>query len=106
MMKEVIKSMQLADLLPGVRKAVAEAGAAIMDVYEHPSTMGAETKTDDSPVTRADLECNRILESHLRALAPDIPIRSEETEQAAWATRQDGHELGLRARVECTRQTI
>lgn len=106
MMKEVIKSMQLADLLPGVRKAVAEAGAAIMDVYEHPSTMEVETKTDDSPVTRADLESNRILESHLRALAPDIPILSEESEQAAWATRKDWNELWVLDPLDGTRQFI
>src|SRR5690625_7602524 len=106
MMNEVIKSMELADLLPGVREAVAEAGAAIMGVYEHPSTMEVEAKRDDSPVTRADLESNRILESHLRALAPDIAILSEETEQAAWVRRKDGNELGVLDPLVGTRAVI
>lgn len=53
-----------------------EAGAKIMEVYEKPAQ--ADYKTDGSPVTEADAAAEAIILPALRAVAPDIPVISEE----------------------------
>ena len=57
--------------------AAAKAGAAIMAHYGAPAEV--ELKDDASPVTKADRDSEAIIVKALRALAPDIPIISEET---------------------------
>jgi 3'(2'), 5'-bisphosphate nucleotidase len=57
--------------------AAARAGAAIMSHYAGPTEVAL--KGDDSPVTKADHDAEIILLEALSALAPDIPVVSEET---------------------------
>jgi len=57
--------------------AAAKAGAAIMAHYAGPTDV--EIKDDDSPVTKADRDAEAIIVPALKALAPDIPVVSEET---------------------------
>jgi len=57
--------------------AAAKAGAAIMAHYAGPTDV--EIKDDDSPVTKADRDAEAIILPALKALAPDIPVVSEET---------------------------
>jgi 3'(2'), 5'-bisphosphate nucleotidase len=57
--------------------AAAKAGAAIMAHYAGPTEV--ETKDDASPVTKADRDAEAVILKALKALAPDIPIVSEET---------------------------
>jgi 3'(2'), 5'-bisphosphate nucleotidase len=57
--------------------AAAKAGAAIMAHYAGP--LEIEVKDDDSPVTKADRDAEAILLEALHALAPSIPVVSEET---------------------------
>ena len=64
------------------------AGAAIMAIYKH-GDIGQQEKSDHTPVTKADLAANDVLVTGLKALAPDIPIMSEETPIPALADRQD-----------------
>jgi 3'-phosphoadenosine 5'-phosphosulfate (PAPS) 3'-phosphatase len=47
-----------------------------------------EFKGDDSPLTRADTESNRIICEGLQRLSPHIPIISEETKAMPWSIRQ------------------
>lgn len=54
-----------------------QAGVAILDVYNS-SDFCVEMKTDNSPVTKADLIANAIIEKGLAELTPDIPVISEE----------------------------
>ncbi|MDO9166797.1 MAG: 3'(2'),5'-bisphosphate nucleotidase CysQ [Rhodoferax sp.] len=65
------------------------AGAVIMAVYEDMRSGGAGAKdvlvtykTDDSPLTRADLLAHQHISQRLAALTPDIPVVSEEDEQS------------------------
>ena len=74
--------------LDGVKRAVAEAGEAILDIYADPSRFETEHKADDSPLTAADLAANNVLVRHLQAMTPEIPVLSEESAQAPWAERQ------------------
>lgn len=57
--------------------AAAKAGAAIMAHYG--ALAEVEFKDDSSPVTKADRDADAILLAALSALAPSIPVVSEET---------------------------
>lgn len=75
-------------LLEGVKEASARAGEAILAIYADPSRFETEQKSDDSPLTAADLASNHILVRALKELTPRIPILSEESAQAPWSERQ------------------
>jgi 3'(2'), 5'-bisphosphate nucleotidase len=63
-----------------VAKTLAkQAGNAIMDIYNK-DTVNVEYKKDDSPLTLADKESNRIIIEVLKAEFPSYAILSEETE--------------------------
>ena len=68
----------LQDLTPICRIAV-EAARAIMEIYERPESWAVQTKTDASPVTKADLLANEIIVTALATLTPEIPVLSEES---------------------------
>lgn len=53
------------------------AGEAIMEVYTS-DDFGARLKSDDSPLTNADLRAHRIIVDGLAAFDPTIPVLSEE----------------------------
>ncbi|WP_376692598.1 3'(2'),5'-bisphosphate nucleotidase CysQ [Wenzhouxiangella sp. EGI_FJ10409] len=98
--------MQSDDLLPRVREAVAEAGEAIMAVYNDPATTEFVDKEDNSPLTEADLAANRILVERLQALTPDVPILSEESKQAPWSQRKHWRELWVVDPLDGTREFL
>ena len=64
------------DLITALTPAMYDAGAKIMAIHETKVT--ANIKSDGSPVTEADEAAEAILLPALRAIAPDIPIISEE----------------------------
>jgi 3'(2'), 5'-bisphosphate nucleotidase len=98
--------MQLSEMLPRVREAVAEAGEAIMAVYNDPATTEVIDKDDKSPLTEADLAANRILVERLKALTPDVPILSEESKQAPWSERKQWTQLWVVDPLDGTREFI
>jgi 3'(2'), 5'-bisphosphate nucleotidase len=63
-----------------------DAGAAILQVYAR--DFAVEFKDDDSPLTQADLASHRIIVDGLRALAPAVPILSEEDADIPWEVRR------------------
>jgi 3'(2'), 5'-bisphosphate nucleotidase len=65
-----------AALLPEIDAAAHEAGEAILAVYR--TDFDVERKSDDSPVTQADLDAEQIILAVLRQLTPDIPVVAEE----------------------------
>ncbi len=80
--------MKTADLLTPVVALAHAAGDAILAIYRE--DFAVTQKTDDSPVTAADLAAHHLILDGLTALAPDIPVVSEEgvippaSERAAW----------------------
>jgi 3'(2'), 5'-bisphosphate nucleotidase len=66
-----------ATLLKDLQLLVHQAGEAIMQVYQT-ADFGIETKKDDSPVTKADLDAHYCLIDGLAKLTPNIAIVSEE----------------------------
>ncbi|WP_443190200.1 3'(2'),5'-bisphosphate nucleotidase CysQ [Pseudomonas indica] len=75
-------------LLPAVIELVRAAGQAILPYWRIGVTV--TEKADASPVTAADMAAHDLLVAGLRALAPDIPVLSEEdaeiplSQRAAW----------------------
>ncbi|MEB7923761.1 3'(2'),5'-bisphosphate nucleotidase CysQ [Atlantibacter hermannii] len=74
-------------MLEQVCQLAREAGNAIMQVYQGEKPLDAVQKTDDSPVTAADIAAHKIIVAGLTALTPDIPVLSEE-DPPAWEIRQ------------------
>ena len=67
-------------MLDPIVAAVREAGEAALAVYRRHLDTGCavQTKGDGSPLTEADLLVDRMLVPALRAIAPDIPVVTEE----------------------------
>ena len=63
-------------------------------------------KQDNSPLTAADLESQRIIIEGLRGIAPDIPILSEESAAAPWHERQTWRELWVVDPLDGTREFV
>jgi 3'(2'), 5'-bisphosphate nucleotidase len=94
--------------LPALAEAllpiVARAGAAIMQVYG--AAFSVQRKDDNSPLTLADLESQRIIIDGLNRITPDIPILSEESATAPWAQRQTWPELWVVDPLDGTREFV
>jgi 3'(2'), 5'-bisphosphate nucleotidase len=70
-------------MLQTFERASLEAGKAIMAVYIKGCAVAC--KADNSPVTIADQEAERIILAHLRSDFPDIPVIAEESVAAGIA---------------------
>jgi 3'(2'), 5'-bisphosphate nucleotidase len=64
-------------IFQALQKIIHDAADSIMDIYQR-ADLGVEQKSDDSPVTAADLAAHNVILAGLRALTPDIPVLSEE----------------------------
>jgi len=67
----------LSHLLPSVIEVARSAGQLILEIYEK-KDYEEFTKTDDTPVTSADLAAHKLISKKLSELTPDIPVLSEE----------------------------
>ncbi|MBJ7536353.1 3'(2'),5'-bisphosphate nucleotidase CysQ [Marinomonas transparens] len=64
-------------IFQALQKIIHDAADAIMDIYQR-ADLGIEQKSDDSPVTAADLAAHRVILAGLQVLTPNIPVLSEE----------------------------
>jgi 3'(2'), 5'-bisphosphate nucleotidase len=80
------------------------AGAAIMQVYN--GAFDVRRKDDDSPLTLADLESQRVIIEGLKQIAPEVPILSEESAAAPWAERRNWRELWIVDPLDGTREFV
>lgn len=94
----------LLDLADGLMPTVAAAGAAIMGIYD--GAFAVQQKVDNSPLTLADLESQRVIVEGLRRLTPDIPILSEESAQAPWEVRKGWNDLWVVDPLDGTREFV
>jgi 3'(2'), 5'-bisphosphate nucleotidase len=83
---------------------ILRAAAAIMTVYQGVFTV--ERKLDDSPVTQADLESQRIILDGLATLTPSVPVLAEESAQAPWSDRRTWRELWVVDPLDGTREFV
>ena len=81
-----------------------EAGAAIMAVYQGEHEV--ELKADDSPLTAADRAAHAVIVEGLRALAPQIPVLSEEDCAISFEERCDWSRYWLVDPLDGTKEFI
>ncbi|CDT77373.1 3'(2'),5'-bisphosphate nucleotidase cysQ [Vibrio coralliirubri] len=67
----------LSHLLPSVIEIARSAGQLILEIYEK-KDYEEFIKSDDTPVTSADLAAHKLILKKLSELTPDIPVLSEE----------------------------
>jgi 3'(2'), 5'-bisphosphate nucleotidase len=67
-----------------------QAGAKILEIYEHEDfSKVVDMKADNSPLTMADHEANKIIVEALEKYFPEIPIISEEEKAIPYETRKN-----------------
>lgn len=92
-------------LLKAAVQAALEAGREIMRIYLDPKQRFCiETKTDNSPLTRADKAAHRSIVSLLSSTG--IPILSEEGETPPYETRREWNRLWLVDPLDGTKEFI
>ncbi|MBT6893470.1 MAG: 3'(2'),5'-bisphosphate nucleotidase CysQ [Gammaproteobacteria bacterium] len=82
-----------------------DAGAAILEVYGD-EDFGVQTKSDDSPLTRADLAAHNIIVAGLQKKAPGIPILSEESDGISFVERSSWDQYFLVDPLDGTKEFI
>ena len=82
----------MSDLVETLRELALDAGAAIMAVYGS-EDFELQSKSDDSPLTAADLAADRIICDGLAAAFPDIPVVTEERAAGHAAAMTERHFL-------------
>ena len=80
------------------------AGLKILDWYE--GDMGITLKSDDSPLTRADLASHDLINAELSSRWPDVPVLSEESADIPWETRQSWQQYWLVDPLDGTKEFI
>ncbi len=81
-----------------------KAGQAIMQVYA--TDFDIEKKSDNSPLTQADMAAHHVIVQSLKALTPDIPVLSEESEHIAAEERNRWSVYWLIDPLDGTREFI
>ena len=69
--------MDYASVVTVMRKLAIAGAAEIMDVYSSDS-FDVRAKSDDSPVTEADIRADAVISEGLKTAFPDIPLVTEE----------------------------
>ena len=95
---------ELAGLRTELIAIARAAGAAILDVYGR--DFDVMEKDDQSPVTEADLAAHRIIVQRLVALAPSLPLLSEEGEMPAYEERRHWDRYWLVDPLDGTREFV
>lgn len=88
--------------------AVASAGLAakeIMDVYQA-KDFGVRIKTDNSPVTRADILAHHAIVEKLHGSEYDFPILSEESASTEWKQRRNWRTYWLIDPLDGTKEFV
>ena len=93
-----------AQLIDQLIALTRQAGDAILEVYQ--TEFEVETKSDESPLTQADLAAHRLIAAGLAELTPDIPILSEEASPPSFAERQSWSRYWLVDPLDGTREFV
>ncbi|MDR6712304.1 3'(2'), 5'-bisphosphate nucleotidase [Pseudomonas hunanensis] len=92
------------DLMHQTVKLAQLAGEAILPFWR--ADVAVTAKADDSPVTAGDLAAHHVIADGLRALAPQIPVLSEEDCEIALAERQGWQRWWLVDPLDGTKEFI
>lgn len=91
--------------IPSLLSIIFEASDRIMAVYQS-QDFDMKVKEDDSPVTKADIESDRIIREGLRALESRLPVLSEEGESIPFDERSQWARYWLVDPLDGTRQFV
>jgi len=80
------------------------AGNAIMQFYDEP--IEVEHKSDDSPLTKADLAAHHVIVDGLKTDTPDVPVISEEGGIADYSERKEWSRYWLVDPLDGTKEFI
>jgi len=92
-------------MLEQICQLAREAGDAIMQVYNDAAPLDVSHKSDDSPVTAADIAAHNVIMKGLKQLSPEIPVLSEE-DPPAWEVRQHWQRYWLVDPLDGTKEFI
>lgn len=92
-------------MLDKICQLAREAGDAIMQVYDAQAPLDVARKSDDSPVTAADIAAHHVIVAGLTALTPEVPILSEE-DPPGWDVRQHWQRYWLVDPLDGTKEFI
>lgn len=76
-----------------------------MNIYRL-DDFNARMKEDNSPVTLADLESDRLIKSGLEKITPGIPVFSEESKEVSYKTRSKWNPLWILDPLDGTKEFI
>lgn len=65
-----------------------QAGESILEIYQQ-EHFEQQQKSDNSPLTAADLTSHQLIVAKLTKLTPEIPILSEESATIPWEVRKE-----------------
>jgi len=82
------------------------AGVEIMKVYEGDGDWEVQSKSDDSPLTRADQKANELIVKHLETLDEKYPIISEENKLQDFSERKGFKRFWLVDPLDGTKEFI
>ena len=95
----------MTELIKVMCTVARDAGAAILQVYGD-EDFGVQTKSDNSPLTRADLAAHNIIVEGLQKRAPGIPVLSEESDGISFAERSSWDQYFLVDPLDGTKEFI
>ena len=84
-------------------KAALDASFTILEIYES-ENFEVETKSDNSPLTRADNKAHEIINKHL--IKSEIPILSEEGKEFSYLNRNGWNTLWIVDPIDGTKEFI
>ena len=99
-----IKHQELEELTSEILKISCQAGDRILEIYE--TDFSVENKSDNSPLTAADMAAHNTICEQLTKLTPSIPILSEESSHINFSDRQKWNQYWLVDPLDGTREFI
>ena len=104
---QAIIELQQQLMLDKIKSIAVEAGQAIMHIYNTmPDDIGVQKKSDDSPLTKADLASNAVIVAGLEKYFPDIPIISEENKNKSYDERKHWNTVWIVDPLDGTKEFI
>ena len=96
--------MNLKELIEPIAALAVDAGKAILEVYA--TDFDVQAKSDESPLTQADLASHLCIVAGLQALTPDIPIISEEEGLPSFEERSQWQQYWLIDPLDGTKEFV
>lgn len=100
-----MSALALETLLAPVREIARRASQKILEIYQS-EDFGVEDKSDNSPLTRADMASHHVICDGLAQLTPDIPVFSEESAKLPFSARSKWSRYWLVDPLDGTKEFI